>query len=213
MAPFTLRLKGEAVPKGRSEIQILALQNYVCDRVKRTDGRAAGTHRSISPARRISSLRIGPVCKRRGTSTAIRLWRCRAGSARGLVTLSAASAHDAANHILQRVSKCRSGPVSAPAASETLAWSNAFRQSSHAKILAKIVACGDGLILRIGDLRAQRRTKPDQPQLAAMKLPSSLRSAPYGFRRRFAVWFSVMRAQVYAETIFKRRGTPCKCAY
>jgi hypothetical protein len=37
---------------------------------------------------------------------------------------------------------------------EALAWSNAFRQSSHAETLVKIIVCGDGLILRIGDLRA-----------------------------------------------------------
>ena len=39
---------------------------------------------------------------------------------------------------------------------EMMAWSNAFRQSSHAEILVKIVVCGDGLILRIGGLRASR---------------------------------------------------------
>ena len=33
---------------------------------------------------------------------------------------------------------------------ETLAWSNAFRQSSHDKTLVKIIVCGDELILRIG---------------------------------------------------------------
>ena len=37
---------------------------------------------------------------------------------------------------------------------EALAWSNAFRQSSHEETLVKIIVCGDGLILRIGDLRA-----------------------------------------------------------
>ena len=35
-----------------------------------------------------------------------------------------------------------------------LAWSNAFRQSSHAETLVKIVVCDDGLIIRIGGLRA-----------------------------------------------------------
>ena len=37
-------LKGEAIPKGQSEIKLMALQNYVCDRVSElTEGRQEPT--------------------------------------------------------------------------------------------------------------------------------------------------------------------------
>ena len=39
---------------------------------------------------------------------------------------------------------------------EALAWSNAFRQSSHDETLVKIIVCGDELILRIGVARILR---------------------------------------------------------
>ena len=47
---------------------------------------------------------------------------------------------------------------------KTVAWSNAFRQSSHAQTLVKIIVCGDGLILRVGDLPALHPAGKCQPQ-------------------------------------------------